>query len=54
MLTTTSGIVRDEIAKGLSLEDAKKAGLPDAWKSWANEFITVEGWVETLYTGLKK
>jgi len=33
MLTSTSGIARDEIAKGMSLEEAKKAGLPDAWKS---------------------
>jgi len=54
MLTTTSGIVRDEIAHGMSLADAKKAGLPDAWKSWATDFISVDDWVETLYTALKK
>ena len=54
MLTTTSGIVRDEIAKGMSLADAKKAGFPDAWKPWASGFITVDDWIEMLYTGLKK
>jgi hypothetical protein len=30
----------------VSLEDAKKAGLPDTWKSWATGFMPVERWVE--------
>jgi glyoxylase-like metal-dependent hydrolase (beta-lactamase superfamily II) len=54
MLAKTADIVRQEIAKGMSLDDAKKAGLPEEWKSYASDFIPTETWVETLYTGLKK
>jgi glyoxylase-like metal-dependent hydrolase (beta-lactamase superfamily II) len=54
MLVSTADIVRGEIAKGMTLEEAKKAGLPDQWKPWASDFITVETWVETLYNALKK
>jgi glyoxylase-like metal-dependent hydrolase (beta-lactamase superfamily II) len=49
MLVETMAIVAKEKAAGVSLEDAKKAGLPDAWKSWATSFMPVERWVETLY-----
>ena len=38
----------------MSLEDAKKAGLPEEWKAYAWDFIVTEGWIETLYTNLKK
>jgi len=54
MLTSTADIVRGEIAKGMSLEEAKKAGLPDTWKPWATNFVTVDLWVETLYSAFKK
>ena len=54
MLAATTDVVRGEIAKGMTLEEAKKAGLPDEWKSWAWGFITTERWVETLYTSLKR
>ena len=54
MLAKTTDYVRQEIAKGMTLEEAKKAGLPDEWKSYASDFITVEKWVETVYTSLKK
>ncbi len=54
MLAKTTDYVRAEIAKGMTLEQAKKAGLPDEWKSYASDFITVEKWVETVYTSLRK
>ena len=54
MLAKTTDYVRAEIAKGMTLEQAKKAGLPDEWKSYASDFITVDKWVETVYTSLKK
>jgi glyoxylase-like metal-dependent hydrolase (beta-lactamase superfamily II) len=54
MLVATTDIVKAEIAKGMTLEEAKKAGLPDEWKSWASDFVTVDRWVETVYTGLKR
>jgi len=54
MLAATADVVRGEIAKGMSLDDAKKAGLPAEWKGWATKFITTDFWIETLYNGLKK
>jgi glyoxylase-like metal-dependent hydrolase (beta-lactamase superfamily II) len=54
MLAKTTDYVRAEIAQGMTLEQAKKAGLPDEWKPFASDFITVEKWVETVYTSLRK
>ncbi|HEX4824488.1 MAG TPA: MBL fold metallo-hydrolase [Candidatus Polarisedimenticolaceae bacterium] len=53
-LVKSVDIVKAEIAKGMSLEDAKKAGLPDEFKSYASSFIPIEKWVETVYEGQKK
>ena len=49
MLVETAAYVAKEKAAGVSLDDAKKAGLPDTWKGWATEFMPVERWVEFLY-----
>lgn len=54
MLTKTADHVRGQIAKGMTLEEAKKAGLPDEWKSWSWGFISTERWIEILYGSLKK
>jgi hypothetical protein len=54
MLLGTTGVVQGEIAKGMTLDEAKKAGLPDEWKSYASDPIAVEQWVETIYTSFKK
>jgi cyclase len=54
MIAATSDVVRAEIAKGMTLEEAKKAGLPEEWKSWSWGVVPTEGWVETLYTALKR
>jgi glyoxylase-like metal-dependent hydrolase (beta-lactamase superfamily II) len=54
MLIKTTDYVRGQIAKGMTLEEAKKAGLPDEWKSWSWGFISTERWVEILYGSLKK
>jgi cyclase len=54
MLAKTTDIVREEIAKGMTLEEAKMAGLPEEWKSYATSFVPAERWVETVYTSLKK
>jgi glyoxylase-like metal-dependent hydrolase (beta-lactamase superfamily II) len=54
MLAKTTDIVKQDIAKGMSLEDAKKAGLPEEWKAYSWDFMDTQGWIETLYTNLKK
>jgi glyoxylase-like metal-dependent hydrolase (beta-lactamase superfamily II) len=54
MLIATTELVKAEVAKGMTLEEAKKAGLPAEWKTWAWGFVPTERWVETLYTSLKR
>jgi cyclase len=54
MLIATTDLVRAEVAKGMTLEEAKKAGLPEEWRPWATSFVPVESWVETVYTSLKR
>ena len=54
MLQATTEIIRKEIASGVSLDDAKKAGLPAEWKGWATEPVPVERWVEMVYTSFTK
>ena len=53
MLTETIDYVRKGMQSGKSLEDLKKAGVPDKWKSWGNGFIKTDQWVETIYNSLK-
>ena len=47
-------MIKAEIAKGMTLEEAEKAGLPAEWKSWASDFIPVERWIEIVYTSFKR
>ena len=54
MLQATTAIVRKEIDSGMSLDAAKKAGLPAEWKGWATDFVPVERWVEMIYTSFTK
>jgi cyclase len=49
MLVATSDIVRKRKASGMSLDAAKKAGLPEEWKGWGSGFITTDRWIETIY-----
>lgn len=50
MLVETTKIVRQGIAAKKSLDELKQTGLPEEWRSWAGEFMTVERWIETIYT----
>ena len=49
MLTETTGIVRRKIAAGKTLDEIKKEGLPEEWKSWGKGFISTDRWIETIY-----
>jgi glyoxylase-like metal-dependent hydrolase (beta-lactamase superfamily II) len=46
--------VRASLAKGLSLEDAKKAGLPQDVEPYAQGYLKAGDWIETVYKALKK
>lgn len=48
MLQATTEIVVQRKDSGMSVEDAKKAGLPE-WKEWGSGFITTDRWIETIY-----
>lgn len=48
MLVETVSSVREKM-KTKSLEEIKKEGLPDKYKSWSWEFIPTDRWIETIY-----
>ena len=48
-LVETSNIVQAAMKKKKSLEEIKKAGLPEKYKSWGSGFIKTEFWIETVY-----
>jgi cyclase len=52
MLVETTGLIRKEIAEGKSLDEAKKAGLPEKYKSWGGGFINAGRWIEICYNSL--
>jgi hypothetical protein len=40
--------------KGKSLEEIKKAGLPEKYKSWGSGFIKTDAWIETIHRAISK
>jgi glyoxylase-like metal-dependent hydrolase (beta-lactamase superfamily II) len=53
-LIETSNLVQAEMKKNRSLEDIKKAGLPEKYKDWGSGFIKTDFWVETIYKSYSK
>ena len=52
MLIKTTDIVRERIAAGKTLEQAKGEGLPAEWQPWGTGFIRTDLWIETIYRSL--
>lgn len=52
MLVETTGIVRERMKAGKSLDQIKAEGLPEKWNSWGTGFIKTPAWIQTLYQGL--
>ena len=48
MLLETTSIVREKM-KTKSLDEIKKEGLPEKYKSWSWDFIKTESWIERIY-----
>ena len=48
-LIETTDIVRQAMQKNKSLEEIKKAGLPEKYKDWGTGFIKTDRWIETVY-----
>ncbi len=49
VLIDTSDYVQKEMKAGRSLEDIKKAGLPEKFSSWGKGFIKTDMWIEIVY-----
>ncbi len=54
MLQETSGLVREALATGKSLDEMKKEALLDAWKEWSWQFIDSNRYLEILVQGLSQ
>jgi glyoxylase-like metal-dependent hydrolase (beta-lactamase superfamily II) len=54
MLVASTETVSKQMAEGKSVEDVKKAGLPEEWQSWSWSFISQDRWLETIYHSLNK
>lgn len=50
MIVETTTVVREKM-KTKSLDEIKKEGLPEKYKSWSWEFISTDRWIETIYNG---
>ena len=53
-LVETSKIVQDGMKRKKTLEDLKKAGLPDKYKEWGLGFIKTDAWIEAIYKSYSK
>jgi glyoxylase-like metal-dependent hydrolase (beta-lactamase superfamily II) len=52
MLVETTDIVRKKMAAGKTLDEIKKEGLPDEWKTWGTGFIKTDLWIEIAHRSL--
>ena len=53
-LVETAKIVQDAMKKKKTLEEIKKAGLPDKYKDYGSGFIKTDAWIETVYKSYSK
>ena len=52
MLTETTAIVQKKKKAGKTLDEVKKEGLPEEWKTWGSGFIKTDIWIELVYNSL--
>ena len=53
-LVDTSNLIQAEMRKGKSVDEIKKAGLPEKYASWGSGFIKTDFWIETVYRSYSK
>jgi len=54
MMMKTTGIVRDKMKAGKTLDQIKAEGLPEEWKSWSWQFVTTDRWISTIHRSYSK
>lgn len=53
-IVETSKLVQDEMKAGKSLDEIKKAGLPEKYKEAGSGFIKTDMWIETIHRSYSK
>ena len=53
-IVETVGIVEKGMQENKTLDQLKKEGFPEKYKSWGSGFIKTESWIETIYNNLSK
>ena len=53
-LIETAKIVQDQMKKKKTLDEIKKAGLPEKYASFGTGFIKTDAWIETVYKSYAK
>ena len=53
-LIETSNLIQQGMKQNRSLDDLKKAGLPEKYKEWGSGFIKTDAWIETVYKSYSK
>jgi glyoxylase-like metal-dependent hydrolase (beta-lactamase superfamily II) len=53
MLADSRDLVRAWKKRGLTLEQAKAEGMPDKYAGFAWEYMSAEGWIDTLWQSVK-
>jgi cyclase len=53
-IVETAAIIETGMKAGKTLDQLKKEGFPEKYKSWGSGFIKTDAWVETLYKSLSK
>lgn len=48
-LVETSNLIQAEMKKGKSLDEIKKAGLPEKYKTWGSGFIKTDFWIDIVH-----
>lgn len=54
VLVETSDIVQSAMKKKKSLDEIKKAGLPEKYAKWGSGFIKTDSWIELVYRSYSK
>lgn len=54
MLLETSAMVQKAMDEKKSLDDIKKAGVPEKYKTWGEGFIKTDAWITTIYNSYSK
>jgi glyoxylase-like metal-dependent hydrolase (beta-lactamase superfamily II) len=54
LIIETSQLIREEMAKGKTLDEIKAAGLPEKYKEAGSGFINTNTWIETVFRSYSK